>query len=80
MNPFNIILGGGAYSSRSNLNWYTLLGAKPRASLVRFLWSVKTLIDCPHSIPLNSFSAGAPKVHLYSTFIDRDCNVLQPNF
>ncbi len=29
---------------------------RPRASLVRFLWSIKTLISCPHSIPLNSFS------------------------
>ncbi len=46
----------GAYSTKINLHWYTLLEVKPRVSLVRFLWSAKTVIDFSHCIPLNSFS------------------------
>jgi hypothetical protein len=50
MDPFNIHYFGGI-SSRSNLNWYTLSKVKPKASLVRFLLSVKTLIDYPKEFP-----------------------------
>ncbi len=46
----------GAYFSQSNCQWYTLSEVRTRASLVRLLWSVKTLISCPHIILLNSFS------------------------
>ncbi len=52
--PFIYIILG-AYSSRSNLHWYTLSEVRTRASLVRLLRLAKTLIDFPHSIPLNSF-------------------------
>ncbi len=55
MNPFYIYYFG-AYSSKSNRQWYTLSEVRPRATLVRFLWSVKTLISCPYNIPLNSFN------------------------
>jgi hypothetical protein len=30
----------GAYSSKSNLHWYTLSEVRPSASLIRFLWLV----------------------------------------
>ncbi len=46
----------GVIFSWDNLHRYNLWEVRPRASLVRFLLSVKTLIDCLHSIPLNSFS------------------------
>ncbi len=55
MYPFSIDYFG-AYSSKSNLHWYTLSKVRPMASLVRYFWSVKTLIDCPHNIPLDSIS------------------------
>ncbi len=43
------------YSSSNNLHCYTWSVVKPRASLMRFVWSVNTFMFWPHSIPLNSF-------------------------
>ncbi len=38
--PFICIISGAYYSSKSNRQWYTLSEVSPRASLVRFFWSV----------------------------------------
>ena len=46
----------GLYSLNNNLHQYTQSEVKPRASLIRFAWSVNTVICWPHSISLNSFN------------------------
>ena len=66
---YSIDIDNFTYSSKSNLHQYTLSEVNPRASVVRFLWSVLTLIDCLHSMPLNSFSVSTMARSLISVTI-----------
>ena len=66
---YSIDIDNFTYSSKSNLHQCTLSEVNPRASVVRFLWSVLTLIDCLHSMPLNSFSVSTMARSLISVTI-----------
>ncbi len=57
------------YSSKSNLQQYTQSEVRPRASCIRFLWFVYTVMVCPQSMPLNSLSVSTMVVLVQSPYI-----------